>query len=158
MSGTSTRPYWTDALRLLENVFSRLSTSVPVHAFTIVFVFAAWSEGKNSTWLLYFATCVLVCLWRSRRFTRVLLPIFLALTWISLFIPVNVDLRHGDTFTVRVLPVEYDLGYRQHLRDLESEGLQENRDYIVIRKGMPTFPPLKKSLVIIVPGKEDQPR
>lgn len=153
MNTATIRQQRNSLLRLGGAAVAWLSTSGIVHGLAIALVFVSWLEGKNTTWLFYVAVCISAYLWYRTRtvFARALFVLFLVLTLVSPFVPINVDIRCGDSFAVRWLPVEYDLGYRQHIRDLEAAGNEENKDYLIVRKGMPTFFPLRRSLVIVVP-------
>lgn len=89
-------------------------------------------SGKVISFLFYLAFIVsVIVLHKDQRKTCFQIYVLSIVLMLS---PVDVGFRRVGHIGLRFLPVEYSLGSRQRVRELEKEGKKENVDFVVIRR------------------------
>jgi len=141
--------------QLVDETAAFLASSKILHGVAIAFSVMAFTEQRNTTPALYLLACIAECWWYFRGSTSAmyLSAILIVLSLASPFFPFNVNVRYGSVFAVRSVPIVYDLGARNHIREMEHAGLREDKDFIVISNSPPIFTFLRKSLVMYLPSK-----
>ena len=94
--------------------------------------------NKNILFILLFCSLLLVILLNIVNKRQYLKKVTIAIVLLSLaciLIPCDVALRPSQTFAIRLLAVEIDMGAAAHIRRLISQGKEENIDFVVYRGG-----------------------
>ncbi|MGD9632348.1 MAG: hypothetical protein AB7G28_14130 [Pirellulales bacterium] len=125
-----------------------------IHGVAVALTVLSFLEGKNLPLFVYSVGCIgglIAAVWSRDRCRQIMFAVSVS-SILFVFLPIDFSVRQNKAFAARVVPAVYDFGYRQHIRDLNSSGLRENRDFVVVSSGMPIFPRTKYSLLVLIPG------
>ncbi len=115
------------------------------------------ASGRNLPVLLcivVFCSHFLYCRFTAKKWLGTTRDISFILAVITLFSPLDICCRRSDRAGVYILPVVYDLGARQHIRDLQATGNRENVHFIVIRR-QPLLNGVMWSVTILLPARAE---
>jgi len=93
----------------------------------------------------------------KRRHMKVTAALFFA-WFVSLFLPMDIAFRTTRTFMINYVPVVTASHSHQAVRDLESRGLVQNRDFVVYKRDS-EFTRVRWALLVTIPiEKSSSPR
>lgn len=124
-------------------------TTVVLYSPIFFFVLAC---GKNLPIVISIALLLgyLTSCFVDTRRLRAAVRILFITALVTMLSPLDVTVRRATGISVAVLPVAYDLGARQHIRDLLAKGKRENRDFVIVTRA-PLYVPLRWALVVSLP-------
>ena len=149
------KPY--DADKLLESV-SRFAFN-----WVIILSVPVFYSTKNLPAILWLITVIALLYGNARRrvgCVRVLILSILAaaITTASLFSPIDICVRKGDTFHFAIKPVVVCDGTLAPARELYANGKLPGKDYVLYRcrRKFLFFNQVKWALTIVIPGRSEE--